>query len=360
MNLEVAISVKQGGFQLKAEFQCAETALGIFGPSGSGKTTLFRAVSGLVRPTRGRIVLDGETLFDSERRICVPAHKRKIGLVFQDARLFPHWNAEQNLRAGDQNGRRIENRPFGFDEVVELLDIGRLIGRETADLSGGEKQRIALGRTLLSNPRLLLLDEPVAGLDVSLKMQILPFLSRIHTQLNIPIILISHDLGEILQLTDQLLLLRDGGISGYGKLTPLLQHPETLQELRGADLTNLISATVDEHNEERGTTRLRIAGGAFLSMELETGLSLGKSVCIGIAANQIALAKNRITDISMQNQLPGRVREIVHAPDRSICHVETEAGILFSEITPGTEKDMELKPGSTVWTLFKSMALRRL
>lgn len=362
MNLDVDIFYKQGNFLLNTEFKCFESAMGVFGHSGCGKSTLFRAIAGLVKPDGGRIVLDDRVLYDSDRSIFVPPHKRDIGLVFQDARLFPHWSVEQNLRAGECLKERVKDRPFEFDDIVELLNIKHLINREVTDLSGGEKQRIAIGRTLLSNPRLLLMDEPVTGLDVSLKMQILPFLARIHKRLQIPTILISHDLGEILQLTDQLLLMRNGSVTGFGKLDRLLHEPDTLQELKGADLTNLISATVKNHQPDRGITHLLLPDDPryILGMELDGELPIGKEINIGIAANQIALAASKIDTISMRNQMPGEVMKIVHAADRSICHIETPAGILFAEITPGTVEDMKLSEGSNVWTLFKSMAIQRL
>lgn len=362
MKLDIDIYLKQGRFLLNAQFKCFESALGIFGPSGCGKSTLFRALAGLVRPDGGHIVLDGETLFDANQRVFVPPHRRNIGLVFQDARLFPHWSVEQNLRAGECIISRVAGRPFSFDDIVDLLNIAPLIGRSTQDLSGGEKQRIAIGRTLLSNPRLLLMDEPVTGLDISLKMQILPFLANVHQALEIPMILVNHDLGEILQLTDRLLLMRDGAVVGHGKLDQLAQHPKTLQELKGADLTNLIRVCVKEHQEHRGITELEIPNSpdTTIGMVIAPHLAPEQSINIGIAANQIALAKQQVDDISMRNQLPGRVIKIVHATDRSICHIETAAGLLFAEITPGTEQDLKLTEGSSIWALFKSLSIQRL
>lgn len=361
MNLHVDIRLKQGDFELEADFRCTDSALGIFGASGCGKSTLFRTIAGLAKPAAGRITLGDDVLFDADEHVFIPAHRRGIGLVFQDARLFPHWSVEQNLRAGECIKTRVAQRPYHFDDIIDLLNIGHLVNRSVEDLSGGEKQRIAIGRTLLANPRLLLMDEPVAGLDISLKMQILPFLARIHKQLSIPTILISHDLGEILQLTDQLLLMRNGSVSGFGKLDRLVQNPEMLQELKGADLTNLISATVKDHQHARGITELLLPADPryLLGMELDAELAIGKEINIGIAANQIALAEKRIDTISMRNQLPGEVMKIVHTADRSICHIETPAGILFAEITPGTVQDMNLSEGSTVWALFKSMAIQR-
>ena len=362
MNLDVDIHLKQGQFLLHVEFKCIESALGIFGPSGCGKSTLFRALAGLVRPDAGHISLNGHLLFHADQHVFMPPHQRHIGLVFQDARLFPHWSVEQNLRAGECLKERISGRPFSFDDIVDLLNIENLIGRSVDDLSGGEKQRIAIGRTLLSNPKLLLMDEPVTGLDVSLKMQILPFLANVHQTLAIPSILISHDLGEILQLTDRLLLMREGKAVGCNTLDKLVQNPQTLQELKGADLTNLIHVRVKQHNESRGITELQVFDNPeqIIRMEWSPSLACGSEISIGVAANQIALASERIDSISMRNQLPGRVANMVHASDRSICHIETTAGILFCEITPGTEQDMKLEIGTPVWALFKGLSIQRL
>lgn len=362
MQLDVDIFLKQGRFLLNTQFRCLESAIGIFGPSGCGKSTLFRALAGLVRPQTGRITLDEQTLFDADRHIFIKPHERNIGLVFQDARLFPHWSVEQNLRAGECLKQRIANRPYGFDDIVALLNIGHLIGRSVEQLSGGERQRIAMGRTLLANPRLLLMDEPVAGLDISLKMQIFPFLARIHRTLKIPTIVISHDLGEILQLTNHILLMRDGSVVGNDTLDKLTRAPSTLQALKGSDLTNLLSVRVRQHDTARGITTLDLPASPdhAIEMRLAPELPLGEMASIGIAANQIALAPVKIDTISMRNQLPGVVRHIVHASDRSICHIETPAGILFAEITPGTERDMALAEGTPVWALFKSLSIQLL
>lgn len=362
MNLDVNIALQQGSFLLKAAFRCSESALGVFGPSGCGKSTLFRAIAGLAKPDAGRITLDGRVLFDSGSGTNVPTRHRGVGVVFQDARLFPHWSVEKNLRAGELAKERVKERPFSYDDIRDLLDVADLLDRSISDLSGGEQQRIALGRALLSNPRLMLLDEPVTGLDATLKAQILPFLSKVHDQLDIPTLLISHDLGEIQQLTDRVLLMRDGAVAGHGTLQELAADPNCLGQLRGSDLINLIPATVKQHLPDRGITQLTLPDTAqtLLRMEHDAALADGSTAHVGVAANQIALAHGRVDNISMRNQLEGRIKKITHAPDRSICHVETAAGVLLAEITPGTEKDMGLAPNDPVWALFKSMALYRV
>lgn len=225
MQLDVDITLKQGAFTLAASFTCAQSALGILGPSGCGKSTLFRVLAGLTTPTEGHAVLGDRILFDATRGINLPPHRRGIGLVFQDALLFPHWSVEKNLRAGDKVTARVAGRPYSFDEVVDLLEIRPLLAVPVIALSGGEQQRVAIGRTLLSNPRLLLMDEPVSGLDRSLKRQILPFLADIHRAFNIPAILISHDLTDILQFTDHILLLREGKVVAIDTLAQLQNCP---------------------------------------------------------------------------------------------------------------------------------------
>jgi molybdate transport system ATP-binding protein len=362
VNLDVNIRHKQGDFCLDTEFSFTESALGIFGPSGCGKTSLFRALAGLIHPDEGHIRLGGETLFDTDQRIFIPPHKRNIGLIFQDARLFPHWSVEQNLRAGESIKQRRNNPAYTFDDIVELLDVRHLISRSVADLSGGEQQRVAIGRTLLAYPRLLLMDEPVTGLDASLKMQILPFLTTVHQALKLPTILISHDLGEILQLTNRLLLMQKGSVIGCNTLDKLVQDPATLQELKGADLTNLIRGRVKQHNPSRGITELEVLNNPnqIIRIELATNLPPGTEISIGIAANQIALSTGRIETISMRNQLPGKIVQIVHASDRSIVHLETAAGMLFAEVSPGTAQDFQLMEDSNIWALFKCLSIQHI
>lgn len=255
MDLKIDISLQQGSFALDIDMHLTQTAVGFFGHSGSGKSTLLRCLSGLNKPERGRIELDGDVLFDSQKNVWVPPHKRRIGVVFQDSRLFPHWSVEKNLQAGARFFKQ-DNPPYTQQQVVDLLQIGPLLQRSVKMLSGGEKQRIALARALLSYPRLLLMDEPVTGLDAVLKQQILPFLNIIHRELDVPCILVSHALTEILQLTDELILLEGGSVKGQGKLLELAKQPETLSLLRGAGLMNMLQMVPMDHSEAAGTSCL--------------------------------------------------------------------------------------------------------
>jgi molybdate transport system ATP-binding protein len=210
--IEVQARLKRKHFELDASLQLSQRVTAIYGPSGAGKSTLLSIIAGITQPDSGRIVIDGECLFDSEMRINKPIHQRKIGLVFQDGRLFPHLTVEHNLSYA-LNFTPVENQQFQLKQIVALLEIGHLLKQRPHQLSGGEKQRVALGRALLSSPRLLMLDEPLASLDGRLKSQILPFLKLVSNEINIPMIYISHSKEEIMQITDNLIDIQLGKVN---------------------------------------------------------------------------------------------------------------------------------------------------
>ncbi len=359
MQLEVNIEHCQGSFKMQCAFTCRTSALGVFGPSGSGKSTLLRAITGLIRPVSGTIRLDGRTLFDSHRGLFIPPHQRGIGVVFQDARLFPHWNVERNLRAGEINPERLNQRAFSFDEITALLNIRELLTRRVKDLSGGERQRIAIGRALLANPSLLLLDEPLNGVDESLKSQILPFFSMIHEQLKIPAILVSHALIDILTLTGNLLLLKNGRVVAHDTLSSLIESPDSLSAFDGSELTNLLTGRVLCHQPDSGITLVELTPGRHVKISLCGHIPEGTEIRMGIHANQIALAPERIPNISMRNQLLATLRRVIHSERRSICSLECCGSRIFAEITPGTEHEIKIGIGGELWILFKSASVRR-
>lgn len=321
MKLEVDVSLRQGDFVLSAEFEFEGSSLGLFGPSGSGKSSLMRALAGLTRPERGLIRLNGEPLFDSLKKIWVPAHERRVGVVFQDARLFPHWSTEQNLRAGMTEE---ESGIFSFSHIVDLLEIEPLLGRSVSNLSGGEQQRIALGRALLAHPRLLLLDEPVTGLDAALKEQILPFLKRVHEELHLPCIMVSHYLPEILHLTDQLLLMKGGQVAAQGSLHDLVEDKEAFNSLRRSGLMSTLN------------------------------LPCGR---VGVRPDEVILANHRASGLSAQNCVPGVICRMVNHGETVLCLIETEAGPLMADVTPRAVEQLGFSEGSYAWCLFKTHAL---
>ena len=213
--LVVDVEKTLGEFALHAAFEAAGGATALFGPSGAGKTSLINMVAGLLRPDRGRIVLDGETLFDAAKRIDLPAWRRRIGCVFQEGRLFPHLSVRHNLDYGRWMGGH-DADPAAFAHVVELLDIGALLDRRPGKLSGGERQRVAVGRALLMRPRLLLLDEPLASLDEARKADILPYLERLRDEAEVPMIYVSHDAAEVKRIASRVVRLDGGKVTAAG------------------------------------------------------------------------------------------------------------------------------------------------
>jgi molybdate transport system ATP-binding protein len=213
--LKVDIAKKLGEFTLEASFSSEGRVTGLFGASGAGKTSLINIIAGLLKPDRGVVTLDGETLDDTAASRHVPPHRRRIGYVFQDARLFPHLEVRQNLDYGRRMNGLAED-PAQHKRVIELLDIGALLDRRPGKLSGGERQRVAFGRALLSRPRLLLLDEPLGALDEGRKLEILPYLVRLRDEAGIPMVYVSHDAAELRQIATQIVMLKGGHITAFG------------------------------------------------------------------------------------------------------------------------------------------------
>ena len=218
--LRVDVTKQLGEFALQAAFTSEGRVTGLFGASGAGKTSLINIIAGLLRPDRGTIVIDDETLDDTDKRIHVPPHRRRIGYVFQDARLFPHLDVRANLDYGRRMNGLADDRAQRT-RVTDLLDIGSLLDRRPGQLSGGERQRIALGRALLSKPRLLLLDEPLGSLDEGRKIEILPYLVRLRDEAGIPMVYVSHDADEMRQLATQVVMLKRGRVTSFGEAAVL-------------------------------------------------------------------------------------------------------------------------------------------
>ncbi len=354
--LALDVALHRGRFDLRAKLEINGGVTGLFGPSGSGKSTLLAILAGLASPDRGKIVLDGETLLDSEAGVNLPPHRRHIGLVFQDSQLFPHYSVKGNLLYGCKRIPEWERR-FQFDDIVELLALRPLLNAHPRRISGGEKQRVALGRSLLASPRLLLLDEPLAALDSGLKAQILPFLQRIRDELGLPMIFVSHALPEILHLTDRLALIDEGRILGFGALSEILggREPECAKRL-GPD--NILAVAVESHDSGDGCTLARF-GNSRLALPLRAGQAIGGIAYVSVHRGEIALSRRSVAEISIQNQVPGRIVRIEN--QGAGVQVWIDAGVpLVAEITPRSARELSLCPGDRVYCLIKTRSFSYL
>lgn len=332
----------------------------LFGPSGSGKSTVIAAAAGLLRADACRIVLDGEVLADTDAGVWLPPERRRAGLVFQEPRLFPHMSIRNNLVFG---WRRTGERQIGFDDVVELLGIRPLLARRPHTLSGGERQRVAIGRALLAQPRLLLMDEPLAGLDAARKSEILPYLARLKTVLRLPVLYVTHALDELLQLADQVVLMAAGSVVAAGPVAEIAARADLFLARRD-DAGAVLVCRVAGHESARQLTRLEW-GSAVLWIPL-ADLAEGSGVRVRIPAREIILARRDIglsgDALSLHNVLAGTVRAIVADPDRRAVLVEVAlgGGSVLSRITPDAVTRLALAPGTEVSVLFKSMAVEVL
>jgi molybdate transport system ATP-binding protein len=354
--LSLDIELRRNAFDLVAQLELNGSVTGLFGPSGSGKSSLLGIIAGLVRPQRGRVVLDGETLYDSATSIFLPPHRRRIGLMFQDSQLFPHYSVKGNLLYGLKQTSP-DQRRFRFDDIVDLLGLGPLLNAHPRNISGGEKQRVALGRSLLASPRLLLLDEPLASLDQGLKAQILPFLQRIRDELQLPMIYVSHALSEILHLTDQLVLIKHGRIRAAGALQDILQNPQT-DHPAPLGLDNTLPVTIESHDVEGGCTLVRFRD-LRLALPLRERLAIGRIAYVSIQRGEVALSRQAVPGLSIQNQVPGRIVKIAPRGESVSAHIDVGAPLL-ADITPRACRELDLKEGETVYCLIKTRSFSYL
>ncbi|MBY0430477.1 MAG: molybdenum ABC transporter ATP-binding protein, partial [Rhodospirillales bacterium] len=344
-------------FALDIAFHTRETGVtALFGRSGSGKTSVINMVAGLSRPDEGRIVIGSAPVFDSARRLDLPPERRRIGYVFQDSRLFPHLTVRRNLSYGMERTPPVE-RFVGFDQVVALLGLDALLDRQPARLSGGEKQRVAIGRALLTSPRLLLMDEPLAALDGDRRNEVLPFIARLRAEFSLPILYVSHAMDEILRLADSLVLLDGGRTAAVGSVEEVMSRLD-LRPLTGRhEAGAVVRATVEAHDDEAGLTRLHFAGGQIKVSRMD--VPPGGTVRLRLHARDIAIALNHPQGISMQNIIPARVVQ-VDAANGASCDVLLEAGCpLWARITTQAARELALSPGKPVYALIKSVSISR-
>jgi molybdate transport system ATP-binding protein len=355
--LEIKVKKRLGRFTVDVSFSSGVAGVtALFGRSGAGKTSVINMVAGLFPPDEGLIVVNGRKLFDSEQSIDVPPAKRRCGYIFQDGRLFPHLTVKANLTYGMKLVPRAE-RYVSYDQVVELLGISHLLTRRPAKLSGGEKQRVAIGRALLTSPSLLLMDEPLASLDIARKGEVLPFIARLPREFSIPILYVTHSMDEILNLADTVSFLESGKVVAAGAVEDVMSRFD-LQRFSGPfDAGVVLGTVVEGHERTGGLTSLRFAGGALKIPLFDA--PVGEPVRVRIRSRDVAIALIRPEKISVQNVFPATVEEIVETPE-SLVEVRLNVGCsLLSRITPAARVDLKLTPGQQVYALVKSVAISR-
>jgi molybdate transport system ATP-binding protein len=355
MTLSVALQHQFSGFTLDAAFEAPEGVTALFGRSGSGKSTLVNAVAGLLRPDRGRITLDGSVLLDTGLGRMLPPHRRRMGYVFQDGRLFPHLTVRQNLAYGRWFAPK--GQGAGMGRIVDLLGIGPLLDRRPGALSGGEKQRVAIGRAILSNPRLLLMDEPLAALDEARKAEILPYLERLRDEVRLPILYVSHSVAEVARLATTVILMEAGRVTASGPATELLADPAIAPAMGLREAGSMILARV-AGQEEDGLTRLETGGGpVFLP---DVGAAPGGTLRLRILAQDVMLATERPRGISALNVLAATVEEIrLGEGPGAMVRLRLGDEHLLARITRRSVRLLDLRPGTKVFAVLKTVSVGR-
>jgi molybdate transport system ATP-binding protein len=355
MSLDVDIDHTRDSFHLAARFISQPGVTALFGRSGSGKTTLVDIVGGLIKPDRGRVMVDGETLVHTERGVFVPKHRRRIGYVFQDSRLFPHLSVRQNLLYGRWFARSGDGASGDFKSVVELLGIGHLLERQPDSLSGGEKQRVAIGRALLAHPRLLLMDEPLASLDEQRRAEILPYIERLRDGAGVPILYVSHSVAEVARLATTVVILTEGRVAAVGPVLDILPLADA------GDAGSVLDAVVARHDETFQLTTLTSRAGELQVPRLVAGV--GTPVRAYIRARDVMLSLKPPQDISALNVLAGKVAEI--APLKTGGGAQADVRLdcggahLLARLTAKSVQRLALAPGRPVYAVIKSVSFER-
>lgn len=358
MTLDVAVAKRLGGFTLDVAFAAERVGVtALFGASGSGKTATVRMIAGMGRPDRGHIRVDGVTFVDRAAGIELPPERRRVGYVFQDAKLFPHLSVRRNLEYGLRRAPAAERR-IDFAEVVGLLGLDGLLERRPHALSGGERQRVALGRALLAQPRILLLDEPLAALDAPRKAEILPFVERLRDELRLPMLYVSHSLDEVVRLADHLVVLDGGRVLAAGPLVPTMSRPELRGIVGAHDFGAVLEAAVVVHDDRYGLTVLETPGGHLRVPRLDA--PPGRRVRVRIRALDAAVALEPPLRSSVVNILTGTIKEVTAQTGAdATARVDLGGAELVAAITRLSAERLALAPGLSVYVLIKAVALDR-
>lgn len=356
MSLSLEITKSFPGFTLEAGLQAGAGVTALFGPSGSGKTSVVNAVAGLLRPEGGRIALGERVVFDAARGLCVPPHQRRVGYVFQDSRLFPHMSVARNLRYG---ARFAPGRADAAREarIVALLGLDGLLDRRPGALSGGETQRVALGRAILSQPELLLLDEPLAALDDRRKEDILPYLEELRDGLGLPMLYVSHSLGEVARLADRIVVMAGGRVVLSGPVQEVLSDPAALPFVGVREAGAVLPARVLGH-EADGLTRLALDAGELLLPGVTA--APGTGLRIRVLASDVLISRGRPEGLSSRNILPAVVSGLYRGEGPGVA-VQLRLGRdrILARITARAAEELSLAPGAEVFAILKATAVPR-
>ena len=350
--IECKIKVQLESFMLDANFSIPDRGITVvFGPSGSGKTTLLRAIAGLEKSDKGFLKI-GDSVWQKGENF-LPTHKRQIGYVFQDAALFDHLDVKGNLNFVIK--RAIGLKEDFIESIHNLLEIKTLLNRKTTQLSGGEKQRVAIARALLTNPKILLLDEPLSALDLKRKNEILPYLDSIHNDLEIPILYVTHSQDEMSRLADHLLLIEDGNIVGSGPVNDMLTRFD-MPLSHGGDAVSIIEAEVLKRDSEFNLMHLEFLGGQFIVPD--NSFPVQTKVRIRVVARDVSLTKSKQVDTSILNIFPAMVQEIVNEGEAQVMvRLQIKETILLACITRKSSYKLRLEKGSEVFVQVKSVAI---
>ena len=362
--LDIEVRHQLGDFTIDAKFKTKETGLvSLFGHSGSGKSSIMNMIAGLLKPQSGRIEINGRVLFDSDKKINIKPQDRKIGYVFQESRLFPHYTVKGNLLYGEKKNSSNRNKIY-LSKVVKILGIEHLLKQKPGTLSGGERQRVALGRALLSSPEVLLMDEPLASLDETRKFEIIPLIETIRDEFNTPIIYVSHAIKEIIRLADFLVLIHKGSIKAVGTIEEISSRQDLRDLLNYHEMGSIIKAKVIEHDSEYSISTLSFPGGQLRIPKTEA--AVGKIVSVRIRARDVSLSVIRPKKVSQLNVLEGKINKIDDqrvSVNHNLNH-ETDICIdiglpLWARITRLSINKLKLKEGQKVYALIKSTSIDR-
>jgi len=355
MSAGISLRHRLGAFELDVAFKFGGEpgVTALFGPSGAGKSTVINAIAGLLKPQFGRIVLNGETLLDTERGVSVAARARRLGVVFQDTRLFPHLDVEANLLYGWRRAL-VKTEPQRIAAVTALLGLDGLLRRRPRTLSGGERSRVALGRALLTNPRALLLDEPLAALDAALKAEILPYLERLVHETKIPMLYVSHSLDEVARLADRMIVIDKGRVAAEGSVFELTARLDLIaghELLPGA----VLEAKIAGHDEAHGLTELELAGELLVVPRIARPRN--DIVRIRIDAQDVMLALVRPDGVSANNILPVLITAIKEEGANADVQLALNDARLVARITRRSLERLALKEGARVFAVIKSVTV---